>query len=81
MVNAFDEMVDDAAEQAAANVPALHILFTVPIAKAGFETGAVPTAAEELAALRSELVQYVAGGLGGDVDAAEWVILALLARM
>lgn len=47
----------------------------------GFDVTEPSTNEAELATLKSELVEYLAGSLGGDKDAAEWVVLAVLARM
>ena len=62
-------------------VPALHVLFANPVQAAGFDVDAPSADAAELSALRAELVDYIADGVGGDKDAAEWVLFALLARM
>lgn len=77
--NAFDDLVADSAPPTTTPVPALHVILTLPVAKPTPAT--LPTATAELAGLRKELVEYLAGGLGGDVDAAEWLLIALLARM
>lgn len=76
----MDQLVTGDATPAPA-VPALHVLFTNPVPPAGFEVMPPSTDAAELTALRAELIDYLAGALGGDHDAAEWVLLALLARM
>jgi len=60
-------------------VPALHVILTRPATKASLAKVAGDAAARE--ALRRELVAYLADELGGDSDAAEWVLLALVARM
>lgn len=60
-------------------VPALHVLFKTPAEQ--ISTPDLPGSPEAKQALRAELVEYLAAGLGGDRDAAEWVLLALLARM
>lgn len=60
-------------------VPALHVLFTLPLAHQT-STG-IPAAVNECEGLRRELIDYLAAGLGGDMEAAEWVLFALMARM
>ena len=60
-------------------VPALHVLFSSPAPRpSGPE---LPSSTESRAALRNELVHYLASSLGEDRDAAEWLLLALVARM
>ncbi|GAA5888198.1 hypothetical protein JCM6882_000317 [Rhodosporidiobolus microsporus] len=74
MSTAFDELSDSA--PAPSPVPALHVIVSRPAPK--------PSQSVELAdktALREELVRYLAASLGGDEDAAEWVLLALVARI
>lgn len=60
-------------------VPALHVLFTLPPSRPPLPV--LPATATDRETLRDELVAYLADGLGGDTDAAEWVLIALLARM
>lgn len=76
----FEQLAGDDATPPPA-VPALHVLFATPVMGSGFDAPIPSTDSAELSALRAELVDYIAGGLGGDKDAAEWVLLALLARM
>ncbi|BGP13969.1 hypothetical protein JCM10213v2_001907 [Rhodosporidiobolus nylandii] len=72
---AFDELSDSS--PSAAPVPALHVILARPCSKASVPS--VDVADKE--ALRQQLVDYLAASLGGDVDAAEWVLLALVARI
>ncbi|GAA5862180.1 hypothetical protein JCM8547_007765 [Rhodosporidiobolus lusitaniae] len=72
---AFDELTYSSSSSAP--VPALHVILARPTPK--------PTAPSDVPddkeALREELVEYLAASLGGDVHAAEWVLLALVARI
>lgn len=79
LTSSFDDLVADSAPPATTPVPALHVILALPAPKATFAE--LPTAADELVRLRNELIEYLAGGLGGDIDAAEWLLLALLTRM
>jgi hypothetical protein len=65
------------------NVPTLHVLFTKPLA-----TAVVPRTFPEqfivstIKQLRSELLQWIADeALGGDIIAAEWVLLTALSKV
>lgn len=57
------------------SVPALHVLHLEPVTA----TTEPPEPLEE--AERAALLAYIASALGGDEHAAEWTLLALLARM
>ncbi|GAA5996352.1 uncharacterized protein JCM10292_007553 [Rhodotorula paludigena] len=73
--SAFDELNEPSSP--APTVPALHVVFTRPA-----PTPSLPkSSASSREGLRKELVAYLADQLGGDKDAAEWVLLALLARI
>uniref|UniRef100_A0A0K3CHI2 BY PROTMAP: gi/472587858/gb/EMS25354.1/ mini-chromosome maintenance complex-binding protein [Rhodosporidium toruloides NP11] gi/647401640/emb/CDR48017.1/ RHTO0S15e05050g1_1 [Rhodosporidium toruloides] n=1 Tax=Rhodotorula toruloides TaxID=5286 RepID=A0A0K3CHI2_RHOTO len=69
----------DTASSSTSTVPALHVILTRPASKPTLP--ATPTEKEAREALRKELVAYLADSLGGDSDAAEWVLLALVARI
>lgn len=69
----FKDLVDDSTTIQEL-VPTLHVIFMLPIATK-------PTVANAEECLRGELIEYLSTGLGGDVEAAEWVLLAMLARM
>lgn len=60
-------------------VPTLHVLFTRP------HEGSLlvrPYPSAQAATVRDELIQWVASEtLGGDVDAAEWILLSSIARV
>ncbi|KAM0754043.1 hypothetical protein T439DRAFT_378137 [Meredithblackwellia eburnea MCA 4105] len=58
-------------------VPAIHVLFTTR------GEPAVPPfeASGPVDELRSQLLGYLASTVGGDTDAAEWILLALLSRI
>ncbi|ORY61928.1 mini-chromosome maintenance replisome factor-domain-containing protein [Leucosporidium creatinivorum] len=77
--SSFDDLVADSAPPATTPVPALHVILALPAPQPTLVE--LPTAADELVRLRNELIEYLAGGLGGDVDAAEWLLLALLTRI
>ncbi|GAA6026949.1 hypothetical protein JCM8097_005989 [Rhodosporidiobolus ruineniae] len=73
MSTAFDELTDSSSS--ATPVPALHVILARPASKpAHADVG-------DKTVLREELVGYLADGLGGDKEAAEWVLLALVARI
>lgn len=76
--NAFDEL-SETTSSSTSTVPALHVILTRPASTPALP--AAPTEKEAREALRKELVAYLADSLGGDSDAAEWVLLALVARM
>lgn len=78
MRNAFDEL-SETNSTSTSTVPALHVILTRPASKPTLPAAPTDKAAKE--ALRKELVAYLADSLGGDTDAAEWVLLALVARM
>jgi hypothetical protein len=65
------------------DVPTLHVHFIKPVVNATAprafpEQSLVPTVRQ----LRTELLQWVADeALGGDLIAAEWVLLTVLARV
>ena len=62
------------------DVPTLHVLFTRPQKLDVLPTPGIHTTATE--ALQKELVSWIAEeALGGDQDAAEWVLLASIARV
>ncbi|KAK4705715.1 hypothetical protein P7C70_g487, partial [Phenoliferia sp. Uapishka_3] len=74
----FEDLVNDEAhETAPATATALHVIFDLPV------TPPTPTFAisPEMQSIRSQLVEYLADAVGGDVDAAEWILLALLGRI
>lgn len=59
------------------SVAALHVLFAV----APENTPAASTPVADVVDLRKELIEYLASSVAGDVDAAEWVLLAVLGHM
>ena len=78
--NAFDvfEHAEDAAPPQV--VPALHVLYALrspsPLQPSSTSSPA------DFESIRGELIELIAQeGLDGDVEAAEWVLLALIARM
>ncbi|KAI5479566.1 hypothetical protein MNV49_003303 [Pseudohyphozyma bogoriensis] len=77
--SAFDDLVNDNAASASVPVPALHVLFTTtPDSPAA----PLPASSEaDIADLRRELLEYLGGAVAGDVDAAEWLLLAILGRI
>ncbi|GAA5901458.1 hypothetical protein JCM8208_001808 [Rhodotorula glutinis] len=77
LTNAFDELNESADH--GPTVPALHVILTRPAPKASLP--AVEADANAREEVRRELVAYLADQLGGDSDAAEWTLLALLARI
>ncbi|KAG0665895.1 hypothetical protein C6P46_005989 [Rhodotorula mucilaginosa] len=66
------------ASESLLTVPALHVLFSSPAPR---PSGPELPSSESRAALRNELVDYLASSLGEDRDAAEWLLLALVARI
>ncbi|GJE86827.1 mini-chromosome maintenance complex-binding protein [Phanerochaete sordida] len=61
------------------DVPTLHVLFTRPHQQSLVER---PYPSAGSSSVREELVNWIASeALGGDVDAAEWVLLASIARV
>lgn len=77
----FEDMINSSASPSttAASAPALHVLFTLPASTIPLVE--LPTTVEGKTTMRQELIAYLQSGLGGDIDAAEWVLLAILARM
>lgn len=67
------------ASESLLTVPALHVLFSLPAPRPSEPE--LPSSTDSRAVLRTELVDYLASSLGGDRDAAEWLLLALVARM
>lgn len=60
-------------------VPALHVLYSSPVPQPA--RAPLPESSESKQAVRDELIEYLAASFGGDRDAAEWLLLALIARM
>lgn len=61
------------------DVPTLHVLFTSSHQRSVVQRP-YPTASSS--SVRQELIDWIASeALGGDVDAAEWVLLASIARV
>jgi hypothetical protein len=76
----FDELADSSAVvDQAINIPALHVILTLPLDSNKAAAAVAP--AQDFTEVRTELVDYLAAALGGDVEAAEWTLLALFARM
>ncbi|GAA5953960.1 hypothetical protein JCM3765_000708 [Sporobolomyces pararoseus] len=78
--NAFDvfEHAEDAAPPQV--VPALHVLYALPSPSPLQPSSASSPA--DFETIRNDLIQLIAhAGLSGDVEAAEWVLLALIARI
>ncbi|CEH11868.1 mini-chromosome maintenance complex-binding protein [Ceraceosorus bombacis] len=65
-----------ASSSSSAQLPALHVLHITPIA----HSDEVPRPLTG-ASSRDDLVHYLASALGGDLLAAEWTLLGLLARI
>ncbi|GAA5863858.1 hypothetical protein JCM1840_005793 [Sporobolomyces johnsonii] len=76
--SAFDDLAYDSATSHPV-VPALHVILALPAP--GPSLPSTSTDSEEAKSIRNEIVSYLAESLGGDVDAAEWVLLALVARI
>jgi len=78
LTNAFD-VFEHADSTPPPVVPALHVLYTLP------SPSPLPTSSEitraDAETLRSEIIEYLASELDGDLEAAEWLLLALIARM
>ncbi|GAA5978846.1 hypothetical protein JCM11641_003584 [Rhodosporidiobolus odoratus] len=72
---AFDELSQPSSD-APSPVPALHVILALPASMPALSS---PSSDSE--SLREELVVYLANTLGGDVDAAQWVLLSLLTRI
>ncbi|GAA5835425.1 hypothetical protein JCM9279_004537 [Rhodotorula babjevae] len=77
LTNAFDELNESA--DLGPTVPALHVILARPAPSPSLPIVEADVHARE--ELRRELVVYLADQLGGDADAAEWTLLALLARI
>ncbi|GAA6056399.1 hypothetical protein JCM3770_000683 [Rhodotorula araucariae] len=77
LTTAFDELNESS--EHGTTVPALHVILTRPSSKPTLS--AVPSDPASREEVRRELVAYLAEQLGGDSDAAEWVLLALIARI
>ncbi|GAA5929302.1 hypothetical protein JCM3775_002304 [Rhodotorula graminis] len=77
LTNVFDELNESADD--GPTVPALHVILARPAPKPSLPTVEADVNARE--EVRRELVAYLADQLGGDSDAAEWTLLALLARI
>ncbi|SCV69116.1 BQ2448_2136 [Microbotryum intermedium] len=79
LTDSFDELAaqSGAALAPSTPIPALHVILNLPVT--------YPIApmdkATDYAELRNELVQHLSTALQGDSDAAEWLLLALLARI
>lgn len=85
--NGFEDLFDRGGHDEAASdsspfrvVPALHVLYAAP---APSPVASPVLDAADLEPIRTELIEYIAreGGLGGDFEAAEWILLALIAHM
>ncbi|GAA5975722.1 hypothetical protein JCM21900_006293 [Sporobolomyces salmonicolor] len=76
--SAFDDLAYDSAASHPV-VPALHVILALPAPRSSLPSTC--TDSEGTKSIRKELVSYLAESLGGDVDAAEWVLLALVARI
>ncbi|GAA5977961.1 hypothetical protein JCM10908_004177 [Rhodotorula pacifica] len=75
----LDDPASAQASDSALTVPALHVLFNTPLPRVALPE--VPATQDTRQALRDELVEYLAASLGEDRDAAEWLLLALVARI
>ncbi|KAL8292985.1 hypothetical protein RQP46_000679 [Phenoliferia psychrophenolica] len=73
----FDDLVNDEAPPVATTATALHVVFDVPAA----QPSPAFSSSSDFEATRKALINYLAEAVGGDVDAAEWVLLALLGRI
>ena len=71
------------------DVPTLHVLFSRPQEPAPYpytpselEDGVAETYHGRIAMIRDDLLSWIANeGLGGDRDAAEWILLTLIATV
>ncbi|GAA5883357.1 hypothetical protein JCM16303_006707 [Sporobolomyces ruberrimus] len=81
LTNAFDVFEHSDSASPPRSVPALHVLYALP-SPSPFPTQQLREPAES-DTIRHELIKYIAreGGLGQDLEAAEWVLLALIARI
>ncbi|SCZ97665.1 BZ3500_MvSof-1268-A1-R1_Chr4-3g07350 [Microbotryum saponariae] len=79
LTDSFDELAaqSGAAVAPSAPIPALHVILTLPVT---YPIAPVDKATDYLT-LRKELVDHLTTLLQGDSDAAEWLLLALLARI
>ena len=69
----------DLESEASTEVPTLHVLFTRTHEESLLTR---PYPSEHPSTVRQELIQWMASeGLGGDLDAAEWVLLACIAKV
>lgn len=76
----FEDLMETAATPIdRSTVPALHVIFALPAPS--LDLPVISTSTEENALLRNELIEYLKAGLGDDEDAAEWLLLAVLAKM
>ncbi|KAK4053744.1 hypothetical protein OIV83_001400 [Microbotryomycetes sp. JL201] len=60
----------------APTVPAVHVILALPAVEQLESSQEM-----DAASIRAELLAYLASGLGGDNEAAEWLLLALLTRV
>ncbi|CAK5279504.1 unnamed protein product [Mycena citricolor] len=66
----------------AAVVPTLHVLFIRPLAPTLIPRSYPFLSISNSQPLRQELIEWIGNeGLGGDLDAAEWVLLCIIARV
>ncbi|GAA6059426.1 hypothetical protein JCM10212_003658 [Sporobolomyces blumeae] len=79
MSSGLDAFDSDEASSSQPAVPALHVISALPPST----PIALPPAAESSTDedVRRELVEYLARAVGGDLDAAQWILLALVARI
>lgn len=75
----LEDLTTAETSESALTIPALHVLFSSPAPQPALDP--IPESTEAKQAVRDELVEYLAGCFGGDRDAAEWLLLALIARM
>jgi hypothetical protein len=69
---------DDTTEGNKPLVPTLHVLFSRPHSYVSPLNGVSPPSVQ----LRDELINWIADeALGGDRDAAEWILLAAVAQV
>ncbi|POY76677.1 hypothetical protein BMF94_0269 [Rhodotorula taiwanensis] len=75
----LEDLTGAEASESAMTVPALHVLYSSPVPQPA--RAPLPESSESKQAVRDELVEYLAASFGGDRDAAEWLLLALIARI
>ncbi|KAK4058932.1 hypothetical protein OIO90_000378 [Microbotryomycetes sp. JL221] len=75
----FDGLTNESSIENVPTTTTIHVVLALPCQDTHFET--LTKDKSELEEIRSRLVEYLASGLGGDVDAAEWLLLALLTRV